>query len=510
MLARSVARHPDRCALVGPEASYSYRELEREVERAAGGLHRLGVGAGDRVACALPNRAQSVVSFLAVLRLGAVWVGLPKVLAAKELDFILGDCTPAVFLTGPGTRDKLGGSATKTSSVRPVLTVDPGMPSDEWEELLTRADDPPSVRVDPWAPAAIAYTSGTTGFPKGATHSQLGLVLPARVLLSEGLVHPGWRYGVCLPLTQLTLMVSSCLLALQAGGTSVVAERMESADLARWISREQVNSMAVVPTLLRGLLDCTEVSERDLSSLRELHVGGADCSSELRERFSQRFGIRPTVRYGMTEVPTVVAVELPDERLPDGAVGRPLPHLRVHILDRDEASQPVGVSGQVCVGAASDGSWAGAYPPMLGYWGRAPESRLKLSGGLLHTGDLGHLDSNGLLHLEGRLDDVVIRAGTNVSPAEIERVLGEAPEVEACAVLGLPDARLGQRIVAAVSLRPGTTTSESALLERCRRNLAAYKVPEEVRLLSALPLNAIGKVDKRTLRGVLSAAATLE
>jgi acyl-CoA synthetase (AMP-forming)/AMP-acid ligase II len=189
-----------------------------------------------------------------------------------------------------------------------------------------------------------------------------------------------------------------------------------------------------------------------------------------------------------------------------GLCGRPLPHLEIEIRSDEGRRLPPGAVGEICVAPASSGPWAGVYTPMLGYWGRPDATAEALRGGVYHTGDLGLLDEDGTLFIRGRRNELILRGGANVYPGEVERVLGEHPDVTACAVLGIPDARLGERVVAAVELRDGSDTSPEALVAHCRASLARYKTPERVRVVASLPRNAMSKVIKRELRSLFDAS----
>jgi acyl-CoA synthetase (AMP-forming)/AMP-acid ligase II len=194
-----------------------------------------------------------------------------------------------------------------------------------------------------------------------------------------------------------------------------------------------------------------------------------------------------------------------DAGQPDGSCGRALPHLRLVIVDEETGREvPAGTSGEICVGAVDAGPWAGVYTPMLGYWDRPEESARALRGGLLHTGDVGHLDTDGYLYIEDRRDDLIVRGGANVYPAEVERALACDPRVVGSAVVGVPDDRLGQRVVAAVELGRGAAASPDELMAHCATQLARYKVPAEILVVPALPRTEMGKVRRRAVRALFS------
>jgi acyl-CoA synthetase (AMP-forming)/AMP-acid ligase II len=354
------------------------------------------------------------------------------------------------------------------------------------------------VDVDPFAPAGIAYTSGTTGRPKGAVHSQHNLLTPGAVLVATRGYGPELRKGDCFPFTILNMAVLTTLLVSQAGGCSIVMDRIDAEGVAEWIRQERVTTWNGPPALLHSLATMDSVAYLDLASLDEVWTGGADCPEAIRSAFEAKFGLPVLATYGLSEAPTVVAIDPREGSHVPGSSGRPLPHLAVRIAGADGASLPPGETGEVCVGPADD-----RYRLMLGYWQRPAATAEAVAGGELHTGDLGFLDPEGNLHLRDRKHLVILRGGANVYPAEVERVLLEAPGIRACAVLGVPDERLGERVAAVVELVDGTSLDEEAVLAHCLANLAKYKVPERVVAIDALPRNAMGKIIRTELAALL-------
>ena len=291
------------------------------------------------------------------------------------------------------------------------------------------------------------------------------------------------------------MAVLTTLLVSQAGGCSIVMDRIDAEGVAEWIRAERITTWNGPPALLHSLATMDSIDPADLSSLDEVWTGGADCPEAIRAAFEARFGLPVLATYGLSEAPTVVAI---DDRSGAGHVeggsGRPLPHLRVRIRDGDGAELPAGETGEICVAPADE-----RYRLMLGYWERPEPTAEVLAGGELHTGDLGYLDPDGVLHVRDRKSLVIIRGGANVYPAEVERVLLEAPGVGAGAVLGVPDERLGERVMAVVEPAPGATIDEDAVRAHCLANLARYKVPERFVVVDALPRNAMGKIVRTEL-----------
>lgn len=477
VLDRALAEAPDREALVTRSRRLTYADLDREANQAAHALQDLGVGTGDRVAACLPNEADVVVAFHGAMRLGAVWLGVNRALAPPEQRHLLSDSGAQIFLTEVDLPEC------------PARVV--GL--DGWRAAVeAAADGPIDIDVDPFAPAGLAYTSGTTGHPKGAIHSQHNLLVPGAVLVETRGYGPDLRKGDCFPFTVLNMAVLTTLLVSQAGGCSIVMDRIDARGVAEWIRAERITTWNGPPALLHSLATDDSIAADDLASLDEVWTGGADCPEAIRSAFESKFGLPVLATYGLSEAPTVVSI---DERSGDhvpGASGRPLPHLALRIAGDDGSNVPVGETGEICIAPADD-----RYRLMLGYWERPEATASALAGGELHTGDLGFLDADGFLHLRDRKNLVIIRGGANVYPAEVERVLLTAPGVAACAVVGVADERLGERVVAVVEAGDGF--DEGTVRAHCLAELAKYKVPERFTVVDALPRNAMGKVVRAQL-----------
>jgi long-chain acyl-CoA synthetase len=487
VLDRVLAHTPEREALVGRSGRFTYAELDRAANRAARELSRLGVGQGDRVAACLPNDVDLVLAFLGAMRLGAIWVGINRPLAAPEKTYLLRDSGAKVYLVAPDLADQVDGIAQ-------VVPVTPGSVGG------SAGDAPrPRVGIDPHDPAAIAYTSGTTGFPKGAVHSHHNLLLPGAVAAATGAYGPDVRQGAVLPLTILNLVVLAPLVAFQDGSACVCIDRIDAEGLAEWVRNEGVGHFAAVPTVFYDLLTHASVTRADLASLVRPEVGGAECPEEFRRLYRERFGADVVIGYGMTEAPTAVTRTGGMAAPSAGLCGKAVPQLEIRILDEKDEPVAVGEIGEICVAPRAAGPWAGVYTPMLGYWNQPEETAKALRNGVYHTGDLGFLDAHGDLFIRGRRNELILRGGANIYPAEVERVLQEHPAVAAAAVLGRPDTRLGQRVVAAVQLAAGASATVDEIAAFARERLARYKVPDQIALVPTLPRNAMGKIVKSQL-----------
>ncbi|WP_068160652.1 class I adenylate-forming enzyme family protein [Rhodococcus phenolicus] len=477
VLDAALAERPDAPAIDAASGVWTYAELDEQARRAAGALWSLGVRPGDRVAACLPNDLDIVAAFHGAMRIGAIWAGIGEALAEGEQRNLFDLCAPAVVLAG----DRC--TLDTAESVRP----------DRWAELLTRAGDAPPVAVAPESPAGIAFTSGTSGSPKAVVHSHRNLLLPGATLVATRGWGPDLRKGDSFPLTILNLMVLSTLLTAQAGGCSVVMDRRDLDGVAEWITTRSVTVWNGAPAQLFDLAHRPDIA---LGTLREVWSGGSDTPDALRRAFADTHGLVPRVTYGLTEAPTVVSIDPVGDEWYPGASGRVLPQYDVAAYDDEGRRLAAGELGELKLAGAGEGPWANSWTPMLGYW---EDGRIRPPApGPIPTGDIGTVDGDGRLTVLDRKKLVIIRGGANVYPLEVERVLAGHPDVVKAAVYPVPDDRLGQRVAAVIEshcLEPDFVDI-SAL---CRRELASYKVPELWSRVDALPVNAMGKIQRAGL-----------
>jgi long-chain acyl-CoA synthetase len=480
----ALSARPDAPAVVARSGTLTYRELDKAADLSAAALWAQGVRPGDRVAACLPNDLDVIAAFHGSQRIGAIWVGIGEALTEPEQRVLVEHCEPAAVLAGP--QCKLADSRTVTAA--------------DWNRLCASAPAAPSIEVSPSAPAGIAYTSGTTGRPKGIVHSQHNLLLPGAVLVAERGWGPGLRKGDSLPLTILNMLVLTTLLTAQAGGCCVVMDRKDPQGIAEWVGRERIGVWNGAPAQLH---DLARRPELDLSCLTEIWSGGGDCPDALRAAFHSSHGLRIRSTYGLTEAPTVVAIDPVDGQWREAASGRILPHVQVDSCDENGAGLPPGSLGELRLRPMDRGPWAGLWRPMLGLW---EDGVRPVAGDEVRTGDMGSVDAQGWLRVVGRKKLVIVRGGANVYPAEVERVLTACPGVAAAAVLGIPDERLGERVAALVQpLERGVDLDQ--LRETCRQQLARFKVPDLWATVSELPTNAMGKVIRTDLAGLFASAS---
>jgi long-chain acyl-CoA synthetase len=495
VLARSLADRPDHEATVARSGRLTYRQLDQMATRCLHALIAAGVRPGERMGVSLVNDLPLVALFHAAMRLGVIWVGVNRALAPPEKAYLLANSQAAYFI-GDGAMVEDVRSVQNEHEVGRVLTVDQ-TPASEWSQLLHEEPSWEPTTPDPLAPAAIAYTSGTTGFPKGAVHSQHNLMVPGMMIIRARRFGSELRKADCFPLTILNMQVLSTLLVPQCGGTAIVMDRVDPIGIAEWVERESATVWNGAPAMLYGLATNEDVAPGSLRTLHDVWSGGSHCPQATKDRFSEKFGLAAYSTYGMTEVPTLVTIVPHGDQVDATASGLPLPHLALHIVDDQGEEQPTGTTGEICIGPSSDPALSPLYRLMLGYWRNPEASTRTLRSGRLHTGDLGFLDADGYLHVQDRHQSLILRGGANVYPAEVERVINEFPGIAASCAIGIPDDRLGARVAAVIELEGGALEigdiDVEGLRDYCRANLAKYKVPEAF-VVRVLPRNAMGKV----------------
>lgn len=505
ILDRWVRETPDALASVGRFERLTYAELDRAVNAACAFLASHQVGRGDRVAATTANHTDIVTAFLAVQRMGAIWVGINRNTAPGEKKYLLRDSGARLYLADAAAAEQARGIKHDLPDLDAIIDMEPGDENSAWRVGLRTHHDapPPRVSIDAWAPAGIAYTSGTTGFPKGVVHSQHTMLLAAWVAnVNSGELGPDTVRGTALPITIQNLMILGPVAAFSIGARHVCMDRIDAQGVADWIEAEGITVTSLVPTVVQDLLTLPSIRPEALKSMRNLVTGAATVPQALPALYRERFGKRLGVGYGITESPTGVASTHENSPSVQGAIGRPHFHLEVSIQDDEGRTVATGEAGEICFRATQTGDWARVYAGPLGYWRKGDATEQLLRGGWVHTGDVGSFDADGELFIHDRRVDLIIRGGSNIYPAEVERVLRLDPRVRDAAVVGKPDQRLGEVVAAFVeTFEPQDHEAFAAdLAALCANEIAKYKIPVEWRILDALPRNAMGKVLKPELR----------
>ena len=477
-LRETAAAAPESVVCIADDRTMTYGELDDASARLGAALLRRGLSPGDAVAVQLANVPEFLVAHFGVLRAGLVVVPLNPLLTTRELDHALSDSGAKVLLSSSG-------SAPPTVAVAVLLVG-----TSELDDLLL---EPASLTVAPTLPtdtAVIVYTSGTTGSPKGAELTHLQLLMNA--LVSGELFAVGPR-DVSLAVVPLFHVygLSVTHVAVRKGAALRLLTRFDAARVVDAIERDRVTLLFAVPTMLHALLE-EDLAARDLSSLRLGCSGGASLAGAVLGAFEEAFGLTVLEGYGLTETASTVTFNRSREERRLMSVGKPVWGVEVRVVDVDGCSLPAGPEhvGELVVRG---------HNVMKGYLNQPEATARALRDGWFHTGDLGYADEDGFLYVVDRLKDLVIRGGYNVYPREVEEVLHEHPAVRSAAVVGRPDPRLGEEVVAFLVLREGDADVDD-VLAWCGERLAPYKRPREVHAVSELPLGATGKVDKVVLR----------
>jgi long-chain acyl-CoA synthetase len=477
---------------------YGSGDLHDRAARVATGLRDLGVAAGDRVAVLMMNVPEVLVTYQAVWRSGAAVTPIIFLQTPPELRHILTDSgARAVVVTSELL--PLVQAATDGLDLRVIVVGD--LPADvpglvPFATLEAAAPGAIHPRDDDDL-AALLYTGGTTGRAKGVMLSHRGLYATGSGLAEATREMDTTRAILPLPLSHaygLNLAVADVLRPDR--GISVVQRWFDAKGWLELVQEHRVEGGPVVPTML-SLLLAEPLDDYDLSSLRILGSGGAPLPAALREEAERRLGATLFEGYGLTESSAAATACSPGANRP-GSVGRALPHARIAVVDPDGKPVPAGEVGEVCIGG--DGV-------MLGYWHEEGMTAEVLRDGWLHTGDLGRLDEDGFLFIVDRKKDLIIRSGFNVYPRDVEDVLMSHPDVLSAAVVGRPDPEKGEEVVAVVALRPGAAASRQDLLEHAAARLAKYKYPREVRVVDAVPVTSVGKIDRRAVRRLVADGA---
>lgn len=490
LLRAAAAAHPDREAYVHSEKRATYEWLDRVADGFAATLIDLGVRPGDVVCLMLPSSIKFAGCYLGALRAGAITSAINSRLGEREQRSILDRTSPAVTVLGDGARVPDGAP---TGTVIPVTDLKAafGAPA-------TAEADLPEIAGDD--PACIVWTSGTTGAPKGAVydHDRMRAISANIGQLTEA----GDRRLVVLPFPHVGYMTRMWD-ELAHGTTIVIAgEPWSAAETLRLIRDERITMGTGVPTQWEAVLDHPDLAITDFSRLRVCGIGGAAIAPDLVRRMRETLGCPVITRYTSTEagVTTSTLVGDPDDVIAT-TVGRPAPDVELRIVE------PTGAAGAAALAAGEIGEIVCRSPAMMReYWQDPATTAATIDAdGWLHTGDLGFVGPDGNLRIAGRLKEMYIRGGYNVYPVEVEATLAEHPAVTQVAVIGYPDARLGERGAAAiVATDPAAPPTLAELQDWCRTRIADYKAPERLVVLDALPLNATNKVDKTALAALLT------
>ena len=527
----ATAAHADKEYLVYEGERMTYAEAHTAVDALAAHLADRGVGHGDRGAIAMRNYPEWVLTYWATVKVGAAVVGMNAWWTAQEMEFGLSDSTPKVLVCDAERLERVTPLLDDLRAGAPLHVVvarhGGDLPGDavSWDDVMAADLDPaPAVEIHPDDDVCIFYTSGTTGFPKGAALTHRGAAsnlvnlafwqvtagaaqdkavaageAPPGSDKTAGVGEPGSVLAV--PLFHVT-GCNCCLHPITAtGGRLILMHRWDAGVALELIERERPTSFTGVPTMARELISHPDFTERDTSSLVHLGGGGAAVQPDLVHKIEDRIAGRPSTGYGLTEVNGVISMNSAHffTAKPESA-GPIVPILEARIVGEDGHDQPAGERGEL---------WVRGGNVFRGYLNRPEANAEVLTDGWFHTGDIGYLDEDGFLFLVDRAKDMVLRGGENVYSAEVEAAIYEHDGVAEAAVFAVPDDRLGEAVGVAVLRSAGSTLTAEELRDHVRGLIAPFKVPEHVWFTDEpLPRNANGKFVKRALRDSLIGTPT--
>jgi long-chain acyl-CoA synthetase len=498
-LEQSAEACPKRVAAVMEEVRLTYRDVAGAAKRVANVLAEKGIGRGDKVAMMLPNTPHFPIVYFGILYAGATVVPLNLALRRREIEYQLDDSgAKALFVWQDYSEEAVHGFALAEQCQHLIQVEAQPKPAEHaagesFSGLLAAASPTfDMVQTQPEDTAVIMYTSAITGNLRGAQLSHFNLFMNALVVKQYVLKYTAEDVFVAaLPLFhsfgQTTMMNAAFL----NGCKVVFMPRFDAGKLLEVVPREKVTVLAMVPTMYHYLVNYRREQQFELSSLRTAVTGGSAMPPRLAQEFEQRFKLPVLEGYGLTETSPVVSFNPSAKENRPGSIGRPIWGCRVRIQREDGSFAAPGEEGEVVVRG---------HNIMKGYYNKPEATAQAMQGGWFHTGDLGYLDEDGFIFLTGLKKDMLLRAGMNIYPREIEDVLQAHPDIAEAAVVGMPDPVRGEEVKAYVVPHPGKEVVEKEVLAYCKEQLASYKCPRKLLVIDALPRDAAGKTDKATLR----------
>jgi long-chain acyl-CoA synthetase len=489
LLTATTARRPNAEALVCGERRLSYAEYAACVGAFAAELAALGA-AGERVVTVIPNSLEACVAQFAAQAAGAQLAPLNPLYTAREIAEILADAAPRIAVVDESLAARVEPLARETGTRHVIVVGESARRLDAQRGCEAQLPDPP----DPDALALLQYTGGTTGRAKGVnlTHRAIMTNVAQREVLlpTRG---DGERILCVMPLFHSYAMAMGLYLAAYSGGSLVVLSRYQPQELLAAVEGERITIFPGSPTLFVGLMGHPDFARTDWRTVHTCYSGAAPLPEETLRRWREAVGAPVYEGYGQTEAGPVLSFNPMGGPIKPGSVGVPVPETAIEVVDVETGTRALGVGERGEIRARGP-------QIMSGYRNRPEETAAALRGGWLYTGDIGEFDGDGYLYIRDRKKDMAIVGGYNVYPREVDEVLFTHPDVADAAAVGAPDPYRGEVIRAFVVLRDGAPSTPDALLAHCRANLAPYKVPASIEVLTALPKTTVNKTDKLALK----------
>ena len=499
---------PDRDVMIFDGKRWAYGKTSERVNKLANALKGLGIKRGERLGMLEVNCSQYVEAYFAAAKVGAIFVPLNFRAKEKELSYMIGNAGAKMLIVGERYLEMVDGIHSELPTVEHCVSLGKG--EGNWlsyEGLLSSAPSEEVVEeIDDEDITILMYTSGTTGRPKGVPLRHSGFVSYVLENVEPASPDVEERNLLTVPLYHVA-GIQAMLAAVYGGRTLVLMRQFETEEWMRMVQQEKITRAMLVPTMLKWVIDNPDFKKYDLSSLKVITYGAAPMPFEvIRKAIVEMPWVRFINAFGQTETASTITSLGPEDHVLQGSpeeiekklkrltssVGRPLSDVEVKIVDEQGNAVPANAVGEIL---------ARGPRVMRGYWEDEEKTRKVIAAdGWLRTGDQGWMDEEGYIYLAGRSDDMIIRAGENISPEEIEDVLRSHPKVDEAAVIGVPDPEWGQEPRALVVLKKRQEASSEEIMEHCRSNLAGFKRPRSIVFLESLPRNPMGKVLKKELR----------
>ncbi len=492
--AREIERFGEHAALIFEDRSFTNVEMKKASARLGNALKGLGVKRGDRVIIQMPNCPEVIQGFYAVYGIGAVVVPINFLVGDAETAYIYQDTGAETIISSAEFLPKIDACRKEAPAIKNIILIDKETPPDalSYHELLSRNSD--ELELEPTGDddlAALIYTAGTTGNPKGVMHTHGSLYANAKMQYDTLDLPSGMTSIGVLPLCHSYGIASMNYGALLGGGTAVIIPSFDLDKVFASIEKYKANVMAAVPTMYIYMLLSPQLQNYDISSMKYWTCGSAPLTLDTWNSFKEKFGYEIIEGWGLTEAGANNSVNPFHGKKKVGSIGLPMKGTIMKVIDFSGKELPDGEEGEIIISG-----------PMLmkGYWNKPKETGEVLKNGWLYTGDVGYRDNEGYFFITGRKKDIIIKGGENIAPKEIEEVLFTHPKVSEAAVIGVKDDVYGENIKAFVVLMPGESADPEELITHCAEKLSKFKLPKEVAFLDALPKNLVGKVLKKELR----------
>lgn len=491
---REIAKFGEHVSVFFNDREYTNKQMHTTSMRLANALKKLGVGKGDRVIIQMPNCPEVFNSFAATYTLGAVVVPINFMVGDKETAYIYKDTGAKVVISSAIFLPKIETCRQEAPNLKHIILIDEAVPDHvlSFKQLVAEnSDQCPIEPVDENDLAALIYTAGTTGDPKGVMHTHKSLLTNAQMQLDTLDLPEKMVSVMVLPLCHSYGIASTNMGQLKGGVTSVVLDSFDIDKVFAAIDKYKANIIGAVPTMYIYMLLHPNPEKYDLSSMLHWCCGSAPLTLETWNQFKAKFGGEIAEGWGLTEAGANNSANPLTGPKKVGSIGQPMKGTLMKIVDDLGNELPPGQEGEIIISG-----------PMLmkGYWQKPEESAKVLRDGWLYTGDVGYVDDEGYFFITERKKDLIIKGGENIAPREVEEVIYTHPAVSEACVVGIPDEVYGENIKAWVVLKPGQKATAEEIIEYCQGKLKRFKSPKEVSFLDALPKSLVGKILRKELR----------